>query len=375
MGPRLREMMTIARSEVAIEHADLDRDAWRLNTWGGVVDLRTGDIGPHRREDYHTKITGARADLGSGPPRTWTTFLRRIMGDDDEMVGFLRRVLGYCLTASTREQCLFVLHGSGSNGKSVFLSTIREVLGDYAMHTRASTFTQKENGGGIPNDVAALRGARVVTASEIKQGAKLDEELIKEMTGDNVMQARFLRAEFFQFEPTWKTLWAVNHRPIIRGTDLGIWRRMRLIPFEVTIPDAEKDKDLPAKLAAERDAILSWMIAGCMEWQAVGLAPPERVLAATREYREDMDVLKDFLDELCHLGDGFAVQNTELYAAFREWAEANGERDRSQRWFSQALHDRGFRQDPSRQNGRRWRGLTLKPRPAAETYGQRRVWQ
>jgi putative DNA primase/helicase len=214
----------------------------------------------------------------------------------------------------------------------------------------------------------------VVTASEIKQGAKLDEELIKEMTGDNVMQARFLRAEFFQFEPTWKALWAVNHRPIIRGTDLGIWRRMRLIPFEVTIPDEEKDKDLPAKLAAERDAILSWMIAGCMEWQAGGLAPPERVLLATKEYREDMDILKDFLEERCDVGEGCEVGNTDLYSAFQGWAGANGEREKSQRWFSQALHDRGFRQDPSRTRGRRWRGLALKRSPVSQAYQEGGAW-
>lgn len=371
MGPRLREMMTIARADVAIRMEDLDRDPWALNTGGGVVDLRTGDVMPHRREDYHTKITGASARLDCGPPRTWLAFLRRIMGDDDEMVGFVQRVLGYGLTASIREQCLFVLHGSGSNGKSTFLDTVRSVLGDYAKHTRAETFTVRETGG-IPNDIAALRGARVVTASEIKQGAKLDESLIKEMTGDSTMSARFMRGEFFEFSPTWKALWALNHRPVIRGTDLGIWRRIRLIPFEVKIPDEEKDRDLGAKLEAERDAILGWMIQGCAEWQAGGLNPPDRVLLATKEYREDMDVLKDFLDELCHVGEAYEVGNTDLYSAFREWAEANGEREKSQRWFSQALHDRGFRQDPSRKNGRRWRGLALKPRRVEGGHGQQR---
>lgn len=374
MGPRLREMMTIARAEVAIRMDDLDADPWALNTAGGVVDLRTGDVRPHRREDYHTKMTGAAARLDCGPPRTWLAFLRRIMGDDDEMVAFVQRVLGYGLTASIREQCLFVLHGAGSNGKSTFLDTVRAVMGDYARHTRAETFTVRETGG-IPNDVAALRGSRVVTASEIKQGAKLDESLIKEMTGDSTMSARFMRGEFFEFRPTWKALWALNHRPVIRGTDLGIWRRIRLIPFEVKIPDEEKDRDLGAKLEGERDAILAWMIQGCAEWQASGLAPPERVLMATKEYREDMDILKDFLDELCHVGDGYEVGNTDLYSAFREWADANGEREKSQRWFSQALHDRGFRQEPSRVSGRRWRGLALRPRRVEASYGQQRWGQ
>jgi putative DNA primase/helicase len=267
-----------------------------------------------------------------------------------------------------------VLHGSGSNGKSTFLDTVRHVLGGYVVHTRAETFVVKEGSSGVPNDVAALRGARVVTASEIKQGARLDESLIKEMTGDSAMTARFMRAEFFTFEPTWKVLWALNHRPVIRGTDMGIWRRMRLIPFEVSIPDEEKDRDLGNKLKLEQDGILAWMIAGCEMWQQVGLAPPERVMEATRAYRDDMDVLKDFLEERCDLGPGLGVSNTDLYSAFQAWATANGERERSQRWFSQALHDRGYRQDPSRRAGRRWMGVDLKRLAPTTTYSDRGAW-
>lgn len=367
MGTRLREMAVMARSDVAVRQDRLDADPWALNTLGGVVDLRTGDIAPHHPDRLMTKITGATARLPPDPAPVWVSFLRRIMGGDDSMVDFIQRVLGYCLTASTREQCLFVLHGSGSNGKSTFLDTVRAVLGDYAMHTRAETFIVKE-GSGIPNDVAALRGARVVTASEIKQGAKLDESLIKEMTGDAAMTARFMRGEFFTFEPTFKVLWALNHRPVIRGTDHGIWRRLRLIPFEEKIEDHEKDRDLGMKLEAERDGILAWMIHGCALWQEQGLAPPERVLLATKEYREDMDILKDFLDEMCLTGDGYECGNTELYAAFRRWADDNGEREKSQRWFSQALHDRGFRQAERRDRGRRWRNLSLRPVAVADAY-------
>ena len=375
MGTRLREMVTMARSEVAVRQDELDADLWALNTQGGIVDLRTGEISPHHPDRLLTKVVGATAGASSASAPTWLAFLSRIMGHDLEMVAFLQRVLGYCLTGSTREQCLFVLHGSGSNGKSTFLDTVRTVLGDYAMHTRAETFVVKEGGGGIPNDVAALRGARVVTASEIKQGARLDESLIKEMTGDSAMTARFMRGEFFTFSPAWKMLWAVNHRPVIRGTDHGIWRRMRLIPFEEIITDAEKDPDLALKLQAERDGILAWMIEGCRAWQAQGLAPPARVLLATKEYRDDMDILKDFLDELCDVRDGVSVGNTDLYKAFSEWASENGEREKSQRWFSQALHDRGFRQDTSRNRGRRWSGLTLRPRGAAEAYSSGHRYQ
>lgn len=370
MAPRLEAMVRVARSEVAVSHAELDADAWRLNTWGGIVDLRTGQVERHSREQLCTRVAGAAV---GGECPTWLAFLRRIMGGDEAMVEYLQRIVGYCLTGSTREQCMFILYGNGSNGKSTFLDTLRTVLGDYAVHARAETFMRERRGGGIPNDVAALRGARLVTSSEPEQGEALDESLVKEMTGDAALTARFMRSEFFTFEPTFKVLLATNHRPVIRGTDNGIWRRLRLVPFTQLIEDHEKDRELGRKLEAERDGILAWALAGCMEWQRRGtLDAPASVVDATGDYRADMDILSEFMAEKCVTGPSFMVGNTELYEAFATWAARNGERARSHRWLSRALIDRGFVQDPDRSRGRRWRGLGLKgvqPVPPP-----RRVW-
>lgn len=355
MHGHLRASQLIARQRFAVRQELLDADDWKANTPAGIADLRTGHVSPHDSAALHTKITGS-APGGDCP--TWLAFLRRIMGGDETMVAFLQRVVGYCLTGSTREQCVFILYGNGANGKSTFLDTLRTVLGDYVMHTRAQTFMRDPRGGGIPNDVAALRGARLVTASEPEQGEQLDESLIKEMTGDAAITARFMRSEFFTFRPRFKVLLATNHRPVIRGTDHGIWRRIRLIPFTTTIADAEKDPDLPAKLAAERDGIMAWALAGCLAWQAGGLAPPAVVLEATEDYRADMDVLGEFLAERCILGV-YSAGNTSLYEAFKAWQEANGEKARSHRWLTRALQDRGYRQSPNRANGRRWEGIGL----------------
>jgi putative DNA primase/helicase len=359
MVAHLRASLTTARVDVAIAQDALDADPWSLNTRTGIVDLRTGTTRAHAREELHTKVTGA--GVGESPCPVWLAFLTRIMGGDAEMVAFIQRVVGYCLTGSTREQCLFILYGNGSNGKSTFLDTIRAVFGDYAQHSRAETFMKDRKSGGIPNDVAALRGARLVTSSEPEQGAQLDESLIKEMTGDAAISARFMRQEFFTFTPTFKVLLATNHRPVIRGTDHGIWRRIRLVPFLETIRDEEKDRDLGKKIEAEADAILAWGIEGARLWVEHGLQEPAAVREATEDYRADMDVLSEFLAEKCVFHGG--ATTTELYKAFMEWQQANGEKPRSHRWLSNALLDRGYKFEPSRKYGRRWAGLSLRDTP------------
>jgi putative DNA primase/helicase len=371
MQSHLLAMAKVARNDVAIRHDELDADQWSLNAQNGIIDLRDELLTPHDRKARATKIAGADLGMRDTCP-TWIAFLTRIMGGDPEMVAFLQRVVGYCLTGSTREQCLFILYGSGSNGKSTFLDTLRAILGDYAIHARAETFV-RDTRGGIPNDIAALRGARLVTASEPEQGEQLDEGLVKEMTGDAAMTARFMRSEFFTFQPTFKVLLATNHRPVIRGTDHGIWRRIRLVPFTETISDEEKDRDLGAKLAAEAPGILAWAVDGCTSWQRMGLAPPQAVADATQDYRADMDVLAEFIGEKCILAN--SVGNTALYQAFSAWAAANGERPRSHRWLSRALTDRGYKQDPNRATGRRWLGLSLREQPSpGSSRADRSVW-
>jgi putative DNA primase/helicase len=354
MVGHLKAMQTVVRERIAVQQERLDADIWTLNTQSGIVDLATGEQRAHDRNAMHTKIAGAAPD---GECPTWIAFLTRIMGGDAEMVAFLQRVVGYCLTGSTREQCIFMLYGHGSNGKSTFLDTLRAVLGDYVMHARAETFMRDNRGGGIPNDIAALRGARVVTASEPEQGEQLDESFIKEMTGDAAITARFMRGEFFTFAPRFKVLLATNHRPVIRGTDNGIWRRIRLVPFTETISDAEKDRELPTKLLAERDGILAWAVEGCLAWQRVGLAAPDAVQAATEDYRADMDIVGQFFAASCVPGGW--CDNGALYRAFKSWCDDNGERVRTHSWLTRRLQERGYEKKPGNSKGRRWENFSL----------------
>jgi putative DNA primase/helicase len=265
--------------------------------------------------------------------------------------------VGYSLTGDTREQVLFLLHGSGANGKSTFLEVIQALLGEYALQTPAETLVQKQ-GEGIPNDVARLKGARFVAASETEEGKRLAEGMVKKMTGGDVLTARFLHQEYFEFKPEFKLFLATNHKPLIRGTDHAIWRRIRLIPFQVQIPDAEKDKALPEKLKAERSGILTWALEGCRSWQQEGLSTPAEVLQATEAYRDEMDILKDFLESCCIEKAEAEAKVSDLYAAYVAWCEANGERPLTQRAFGMKLSERGLGQRRTKV-ARYWVGIGL----------------
>jgi putative DNA primase/helicase len=264
------------------------------------------------------------------------------MGGNLGLINFLQKILGYSLTGSTREQCLFFLYGLGANGKSTLLEVVQSLWGDYATRTSSETFLAKKPGG-IPNDVAALRGARLAAAVEVEQGRRLAEVLVKEMTGGDTISARFMRAEWFSFKPQFKIFLATNHKPIIRGTDFAIWRRIRLIPFTVQIPKEEQDRDLPEKLRGELPGILNWAMAGCLQWRFGGLEPPKEVDDATQDYRAEMDVLGDFIAERCILDPGADATAAELYKSYTSWAEENGEkRPLTQRAFGMSLTERGF---------------------------------
>lgn len=379
MSARLKASIEVALPDLAVLHASFDADPMVFNAYGGTLDLRAGDIHDARREDLLTKIAGVTVDHVAECP-AWLAFLDRIMGGDQEMIGFLQRAVGYSLTGSVKEQCLFVCYGAtGGNGKSTFLDTIRAVVGDYAVHTRADTFMKDARKSGIPNDIAALRGARLVTASEPEQGAVLDESIIKEMTGDNAMTARFLNREFFTFAPTFKVWLATNHRPVIRSTGRATWRRMRLIPFEVSIPEAEWDRELLPRLLAERAGILRWAVHGCGDWFAGGLRPPARVTEATNAYRQDMDILGEFIAERCVIGETERVANAELYRSFASWQRDTGEAVRSQRWLTRALQDRAYKREDRKDLGCRWEGIGLKPTESADPqpgrWPDRSAWQ
>ena len=226
----------------------------------------------------------------------FTRFLDRIMEGKPQVANFLRRLIGYSLTELTIEQILVILWGQGSNGKTTLLEVIEEMMGDYAQHTPASTF-MVQRGDQIRNDIARLQGARLVVATETETAKRLSESLVKSLTGGDSVTARFLHKEFFEFKPQFTPFLMTNHKPLIYGVDHAIWRRVKLIPFTVTIPDEEQDKELPEKLRKELPAILSWAVMGCLEWQQVGLKEPTEVTVATETYRSEMDILGEFFEE------------------------------------------------------------------------------
>ncbi len=358
---RICDMVFLAESEpgVSVSSADLDIDPWALTCRNGTLDLRAGNLRPHQRADCITKMSPVFYDPEAKAPR-WLAFLNLIMGDDAEQVEFLQRAVGYSLTGDTSERCLFVLWGSGRNGKSTFLETIRELLDGYAMRTPTQTLVRKRPGG-IPNDVARLRGARFVSASESDEGAKLAEATLKDLTGGDTVSARFMKAEFFDFVPVCKIWLGTNHRPTITGTDAAIWYRIRLVPFNVRIPNPRPRREIAEELRAELPGILAWAVQGCLDWLEFGLCPPAQVKEATEAYRVEQDILGAFLKDVCALGSDLTANATDIYKAYRDWAEAAGERPVSQTRFGRVLGERGYESGRSKTTGRKqYRGIGVK---------------
>jgi len=356
---RLRSMLALAQSEpgISVKTEALDADSWVINLTNGTLDLRTGELRQHRREDLLTKLAPVAYDPESTCP-LWLATLERILGGRREIIEYLQKAIGYSLTGVTTEQVLFVFFGIGANGKTTILTTAVTMLGDYALSTRPETLMVKK-GDAIPNDVAQLKGRRLVIAVEADSGQRLAEGLVKGMTGGDVMTARFMRSEFFQFTPTFKIILGTNHRPAIRGTDLAIWRRIRLIPFTVTIPDAEQDRFLAEKLKAVWPGILAWAIAGCLAWQREGLGLPDDVKAATDAYRADMDLLKEFLDDTCVLEVGAQLASGKLYESYDAWAHRSNEKPVSQKKFGERLAERGLEKKRVGQ-GMVWLGIRFR---------------
>jgi putative DNA primase/helicase len=356
---RIRAMVELAKSEIPASPDQFDADPCLLNTSTGTIDLRTGALREHRREDLITKLAPVEYDPAAAAP-TWETFLKRVL-PGEELRGFVRRAAGYSATGNTSEQCMFIHHGPGANGKSTFQETISAALGDYAMRTPTETLLVKRPGG-VPNDVARLKGARFVTASETEEGRRLAESLVKDLTGQDTISARFMWAEWFDFKPTHALHLSTNHKPEIRGTDAAIWRRIRLMPWAVTIPPAEQDRELPEKLRAELPGVLAWIVRGCLEWQREGLRAPEEVRQATRAYRAEMDVLAAFLADCCLRGEDEEAFAGELWGAWKRWCEETGEQAGSQKRFGGRLAERGFLNHRDSKTGRKvWSGLSLRP--------------
>lgn len=343
---RILSMIRMAQSEpgITIRHTELDRNHWLLNVENSTIDLRTGTLRPADRNDLITKVIPVTYDPAAGCPH-WERFLLEIMADDTELVDYLRRAIGYALTGDVSEQCLFFFYGHGSNGKSTFITTIQKLLGEYAYQAPRG-FLMAKKGESHPTETARLFGARYVVCTEVEQGQRLSEVMVKDLTGSDEISTRRMREDFWSFAPTHKLFIAGNHKPEIRGTDNGIWRRLRLVPFSVTI--TKVDKELPAKLEQELPGILAWAVRGCLEWQQRrtegkdGLGTPDPVKKATADYRSDMDTLGTFIADRLVVADGAMCLAGLLHAEYLDWCDKNGEKPASMRVFGVALQERGF---------------------------------
>ena len=316
-------MLNMVQHHVPVLPFQLDRYKMVLNTPSGVLNLKSGELKEHKPEYYLTKITPVEFSENAECPK-WLEFLNEIFDGDKDLIRYIQKAVGYTLTGSTAEQCAFFLYGTGKNGKSTFLDIIRDVFGDYAANIQPETIMVKSNTGGNANsDIARLKGARLVTSVEPNEGVRINEGLLKQLTGDDPVTARKLYSEEFEFKPEFKLWIATNHKPIIRGTDTGIWRRIHMIPFTVQIPEEKVDKNLKHKLKAEMTGIFKWCVDGCLMWQREGLKMPKAVLDSVREYRREMDVISAFIEDKCQIGG--SVQSSVLYAAYSSWAEENNE--------------------------------------------------
>lgn len=323
-APKLKAMLDLAASEpdLAAQPLQLDSHDLLLGVANGMVNLKTGKLQPAKREDMMTLHSTVVFDAMARCPQ-FLAFIDQVTGGDKQLANYLQRVVGYCLTGLTTEQCLFFLYGKGANGKSTFLNVVRALLGaDFAKQTPSETLMVKRSNG--TNDIARLQSVRVVVANEVEDGSLLAESLVKQMTGGEALTARFHYMEYFEFTPKFKLFIAGNHKPTIRGRDEGIWRRMRLVPFVITIPTAQRDPNLQDKLFGELPGILNWAIKGCLDWQQDGLREPQVVTDAGSSYREEMDVIGQWMSECCKVGPLFDCKAGEAYRSYRFWSEQNG---------------------------------------------------
>jgi putative DNA primase/helicase len=363
---RISGMLTQAKSYLDLTSDDFDRDPMLLNCQNGTVDLRTGELRPHRQEDLLTKICGTDYDPRATCPR-FERFMLEIFDEDREMVSFVQRSTGYSLTGMTNEQVVYIMHGGGSNGKSVLLETIHAIISDYFKSSPAEAWIAKERSGPT-NDMAALAGARFASVVETEHGKHLAESMVKQVTGGDAVTARFMYKENFTFIPKFKLWLATNHKPKIRGSEFAIWRRIILLPFVVTFNDKdklipgqkEKDPGLKDKLIEEYPGILAWMVRGCLEWQKVGLRPPETVLHATESYQDSQDNVSAFIRDNCWLQRSLQCPVGQLYAAYENWCEENDEEALSSRAFGKNLDDRGLPPGPRDKHARKRKGIDLK---------------
>jgi putative DNA primase/helicase len=358
---RINAMIRLARSEpsIAIVPEKLDADPWKLNCGTGIIDLKTGERFPHERSYMMTRLCPTGYVGVNGPKcDKWLAFLKQIFAGNDGLIQFVQRLLGYSLVGAVYEHVLPVFYGSGANGKTVLVETVLRTIGDDYSCKAASDLLLMKRDNSHPCEKADLFGKRLVVCSETDDGRRLAESTVKELSGGDTVKARRMRENFWQFKPSHTAILVTNHKPVVRGTDHGIWRRLRLVPFTVTIPPEKQDTQLIDKLLAERAGILKWLVDGCLGWQAAkGLGQPPEVEAATADYRHEQDTLGLFIDDRCKVDPLLNVKAGDLYAAYKDWSDKAREFTLSQRKFGAAMTERGFERYPN--NGTWYRGIGI----------------
>jgi putative DNA primase/helicase len=329
-----------AEEGLTVRVNDLDAAPWLLNVQNGIIDLRTGNLRRHNPSDCISKLAPVRFDPMARCPR-WLQFLEEVFSPHPDLLDFIQRAVGYSLTGDIREECLFLLNGTGRNGKGTFVGTLQTLLGDYASTADFSTFVAARDDRGPRDDVANMRGRRMVVSQEVREGAPLAEALIKWLTGGDLVRARNLYERSVEWRPTHHLWLAVNRKPVIRGTDTGIWSRIRLVPFDVSF-EGREDKTLKAKLLEELPGILTWAVEGCLRWQRDGLGNCDSVQAATSEYRAESDQLGRFIDDCCTQGLYLQAKARFLYERYRRWADGTGEDVMTETAFGLSISERGF---------------------------------
>jgi putative DNA primase/helicase len=339
-----------------IQPEQFDKDKHLLNVQNGYIDLKTGKLNDHDRSKYFSKIATVEYTDKIDYPQ-WQDFLIDIFDGNTDLINYMQRAVGYSLSGSTEEQVMFILYGNGRNGKSVFLDIITEMLGSYTTNIQPQTLMVKPMSGSANSDIARLQGARLVTTTEPNDGMRFDEGLVKQVTGGDTVTARFLYGDEFDYDPEFKLWMATNHKPIIRGTDDGIWRRMVIVPFTVQIPDHKVDKNLRYKLRREMTAILNWAVEGYQEWRRTGLNEPKIIKDQRQTYRTEMDSVELFIEECCYRKDGEREKSADLYRAYKQWAKENNQYNMNSTKFGKEMSNK-FQK--IRSNGSWYVGLKLK---------------
>jgi putative DNA primase/helicase len=356
---RLSAMLELAKSDLAVHPDDLDKDPWLFNCENGVLDLYQGVLWPHHSDDLLTKIAPVTFDWSAEAPR-WEDFIEEVTGGDEELSEYLQRFFGYSLTADISEQYLPILCGSGANGKSTFIETIMQVMGDYAGWAAPDLLTDTNGSNEHPTELADLEGKRLVAVSESEKNRKLRVQRAKRLTGDRVLKARRMRQDYYTFERGFKVGMVTNNQPTVDEDTEAAWRRLRLVPFSATIPEDQRDPKLPEKLAAEAAGILVWLVQGCIDWQIDGLGEPEVVQQATGRYRAQAEPVTGFIDQWCGLEAGAWVPTEQLREAFEDYVQTQGHGGKpSEAKLWAALRQRGC-QSERRNEGRGWAGVRLK---------------